>query len=235
MHFLGRKLAAYFRHPSRMRYKLIAIFGDLFSFDRREQVLSQAMAFVNHGRVVGEYLEFGVWKGGSLSAAYHLSRKHKDLSDMRFFGFDSFEGLPEIEGKDKSTGEFQKGEYMASEDTVRAALKKNGVDMARVELVKGWYDKSLTPALRQSKKIQKAAIAYIDCDLYESTVPVLEFLTPLLQDGTIIIFDDWFCFRGHPDRGEQLAFREWTTKHGIKASPYKQFGWTGLSWIIHQD
>ena len=35
-------------------------------------------------------------------------------------------------------------------------------------------------------------LALIDADLYVSTVPVLNFITDLLVDGGIIIFDDFF-------------------------------------------
>ena len=31
-------------------------------------------------------------------------------------------------------------------------------------------------------------------DLYNSTKLVLEFITDLVQDGTILIFDDWFAY-----------------------------------------
>ncbi len=56
-----------------------------------------------------------------------------------------------------------------------------------------------------------AHIVHVDCDLYVSTVPVLEFLAPLLGKGSVIIFDDWFSFYDEPDpwiHGEQRAFNE---------------------------
>lgn len=61
-------------------------------------------------------------------------------------------------------------------------------------------------------------------------MPALEFVTDLLVDGTILIFDDWFLFRGRSDRGEQRAFAEWKERHGIKA---KQFiPGTAMSFMI---
>ena len=45
------------------------------------------------GEHVGDYLEFGVFNGTSLSALYH-ARRASGVTDMRLFGFDSFEGLP---------------------------------------------------------------------------------------------------------------------------------------------
>ncbi|MCG2718374.1 MAG: methyltransferase, partial [Nanoarchaeota archaeon] len=74
------------------------------------------------------------------------------------------------------------------------------------------------------------------CDLYESTVLVLDFITEYIQDGTIIIFDDWFSFRGNPNRGEQKAFKEWLKKNpSIKTTEFYRFGWHGNSFITHRD
>ena len=39
----------------------------------------------------------------------------------------------------------------------------------------------------------------------------LRFVGPLLTDGTVIVFDDWYCYRGNPGLGEQKAFNEWKT------------------------
>ena len=60
---------------------------------------------------------------------------------------------------------------------------------------------------------RKAAVIYIDCDLYTSTVHVLDFIQDFLQRGTIIVFDDWNCFFGDPNKGERKAFREFLAKN----------------------
>jgi hypothetical protein len=31
--------------------------------------------------------------------------------------------------------------------------------------------------------------------------------------GTVIVFDDWYCFHGDPQRGEQLAWNEFRQRH----------------------
>ena len=78
----------------------------------------------------------------------------------------------------------------------------------RLTTVKGFYDASLTPQLQKRFLPRNASIIYVDCDLYASTVPVLSFIKPFLQVGTIIAFDDWNCFWADPNRGERLAWRE---------------------------
>jgi hypothetical protein len=50
-------------------------------------------------------------------------------------------------------------------------------------------------------------------------------MVPLLQDGTIIIFDDWYNFRGSPHLGEQRAMAEWSkTVNGFTFSEYQKEG-----------
>jgi hypothetical protein len=92
--------------------------------------------------------------------------------------------------------------------------------------VKGFYDASLTPELAQRLLPRKAAVIYVDCDLYLSTIPVLEFIVPFLQPGTVIVFDDWNCFLADPDKGERRAWREFRERH--PALRFEDFAQTGM-------
>lgn len=48
------------------------------------------------------------------------------------------------------------------------------------------------------------------------------------------MFDDWFCYKGDPEKGEQRATREWLEKNpNIKNLPYKQNSNVGTSFIVH--
>jgi hypothetical protein len=76
----------------------------------------------------------------------------------------------------------------------------------------------------------------IDCDLYESTVPVLEFITPLLQQGTILIFDDWFRFRGSRHHGERRACHGWLQRNpGVELEDWYQEGPQCKAFLVHTD
>jgi O-methyltransferase len=116
---------------------------------------------------------------------------------MRFIAFDSFEGFPELQGIDKDTRDFSRGQYAAGMDEVRQNLVRD-----RVVFVPGWFDQACTPATREKHNIRKAAVIWVDYDLYHSMKRVLNFVMPMLQDGTVIVFDDWYSFRGNPRRGE---------------------------------
>lgn len=220
-----------------IRYKLI--FSGIFNAHPDEEILKHAMEYAAHNKISGDYLEFGVWKGRSFSRAYniwkHLFFNRGELKSMRFYAFDSFEGLPKIKGED-SSGEFSTGQYLCTEDDFRKNIAAAGVDLKQVEIVKGWFDKVLNDDTKKKLPLKRAAIVFIDCDLYESAVSVLDFITDYITDGTVLIFDDWFCFKGSPERGEQKAFREWLAKNpNIKAVEYHKFNWRGNSFIINKS
>ncbi len=162
-----------------------------------------------HSGRTGDYLEFGTFQGQSLTAFYRAAQKF-GVPEMRFFGFDSFEGLPETptcppltEGASETA--FLAGNYACSQEELTTILEGNGVDMAKVTLVPGYYNESLSDDLSTELAIDVAGIINIDCDLYESSADALSFVTSLLRSGTILIFDDWLAYDGHPFRGEQRA------------------------------
>jgi O-methyltransferase len=98
--------------------------------------------------------------------------------------------------------------------------------------VKGWFQETLTLETKRKLGLKAVSIAYVDCDFYESAKVALNFLTDLLVDGSVIVFDDWWMYKGRPDRGEQRAFREWTSENAIRYSEF--FKTTAVSFIIHR-
>ena len=229
--FLKRKFLLNPLRRSRYYYGL----HDLFAKSDQEEIIDYAMHFAAAHQLEGDYLEFGVFEGDGFIKAFHLSKRYAHINKMRFYAFDSFRGLPEITGVDANGYQmFTKGQLDCSLERFKKIISKNGVDLQRVTIIPGYYKEILNNETKKNLPLKKAAIVYIDCDLYESTIPVLDFVTDYIQDGTIIIFDDWFLFKGHPDRGEQRAFREWLDKNKhIRVSEYNKFGWYGNSFIVH--
>jgi len=197
-------------------------------------MLRHAMNFVKGAQMEGDYLEFGVSIGTTMSAAYRFATLFR-LDAMTFYAFDSFQGLPEISGVDANGPcEYHEGQYACGLEQFKKNLSRNGVDLRRLEFVEGWYDKTLNEQTRKRLRIKKAAVIWVDCDLYESTVPVLDFVTDYVQTGTIICFDDFYCFRGNPNRGESLAFKEWLARNkNITAVEYRKFEAAGNSYILN--
>lgn len=123
----------------------------------------------------GLCLEFGVYKGGSITACA------KRFPDRTFYGFDSFEGFP-ADGRTDWQQDFSVEKL--------PAVPKN------VKLIKGWFTETLPPFLKQ----QPGDIAFIniDCDIYSSTKDVFTILHEhdRLKPGMIISFDELINYRG---------------------------------------
>ena len=206
-------------------------------FTEKERILNDAIAFTQFNKMKGDYLEFGTFEGNAFLMAHHLAQSYR-LKDMHFYAFDSFEGLPEVKGidvVDEADPYYKKGEFRCSLDRFRKILRRHNVDMSRTHIVPGFFEQSLTEETKASLPLREVAVALIDCDLYESTRVVLEFLTDYLVNGSVLIFDDWFNYRGDHRLGEHRAFLEWLEAHPkLKASQYRPYAWHGNSFIIYR-
>lgn len=197
----------------------------------RMRLLDTIMGFVKDCKVEGCYMEFGSADGDSLGDSFAAARR-RGLA-MDFYVFDSFQGLPKPTGLDGDGSTYQEGQFACGLEQFKRNVRRLGVDLNRVTLCPGWYSQTLTPELKRKLPVRKAAVVLIDCDLYESTVPVLEFITDYIQDGTVLIFDDWFSYQGRTDRGEARAFTEWLRRNSaIKAKEYHRTGRTIMSFVM---
>lgn len=202
--------------------------------NRRWAAVEEMGDYLVGAEVPGDYCEFGVYKGDTFQYAARLLAPA--LPQMRYFAFDSFEGLPAPAGIDNVDGyssNFYEGQFAVSLENVRRHVAASGADMGRIDFVEGWFDKTLTPETAAKLRLEKVAAAWIDCDFYESTVPVLDFLTPRLSVGSILLFDDWRVFRNLPEFGQQRATREWIERNpGLALRELFSFGHHGLAWTV---
>jgi O-methyltransferase len=181
----------------------------------------------------GDYYEFGLWQGYTFWFAQKVSNELGNTR-MRYWGFDSFEGLPEAEGIQEPRRGFSKGDYAASLQEVTENLTRSGVDWSKTKLIEGFYAHSLRPELKQFLGLKPIAAALIDCDIYVSTVPVLNFISDLLREGSVLLFDDWNCFGASNNHGQRKAFSEFLQANPQwEAEKYAIFGWHGQAFIMH--
>lgn len=157
--------------------------------------------------VAGDLLEFGVSRGNSLSQIARFAQAAKFPGNI--YGFDSFEGLPELTEGDRE-GMWHKGQFAA--DYEEALRLINPSSDPKIKLVKGWFNDTLSSDAI-SNGISKVAFARIDCDLYQSAVECLAFIEPRLVSGALINFDDWTDDIG---LGETRAFFEFAQRNAGK-------------------
>lgn len=180
----------------------------------------------------GDYYEFGIFKGYAFWHAQNTANRI-GLLNTRFFGFDSFEGLPEVTEEKKK--DFYKGQYACSYDSVVKNLDAQGVDWKRTTLVKGFFDQSLTLKIRAKHKMGKIAVGLIDCDIYHSTRDVLKFIEPMILDKTILMFDDWNCYNKDNSKGQRRALAEFLKKNKQwQPKEYFSYGNWGQVFVMHK-
>jgi O-methyltransferase len=198
----------------------------------QDSIIYKAATLVAFDKIEGDYLEFGVFTGGSFIHAYKAMKKTfdnatthdewntiEDCNDRkalwnqaRFFAFDSFKGLPKLEGIDTLSKDFTQEKYRSSLEQFNMNLQQASIPSHKIVAIPGWFEETLNKTTIKEYKIANAAIINIDCDLYQSTKVVLNFISPIMVDGSILIFDDWFSFKGNPLLGEQRAFYEWAER-----------------------
>lgn len=202
--------------------------------NRRWEAVEEMGDYLVGAQVPGDYCEFGVYKGETFQYVARLLEPA--LPHMRYFAFDSFEGLPSPRGIDCVDGyssNFTEGQFAVSLENVRRYVMEAGADMTKVDFIKGWFDATLNDEVAGRLKLEKVAAAWIDCDLYESTVPVLDFLAKRMSVGTILLFDDWRVFRNLPEYGQQRACREWLERNPqITLRELFSFGHHGLAFSV---
>ncbi|MCP3959947.1 MAG: hypothetical protein GY719_19045 [bacterium] len=176
---------------------------------------------------VGDYLEFGVYQGNSMMAMQEAVRR-VGIDRVRFFGFDSFEGLPSEAEWD---GPWSEGEFRSDIEFTRKRLTEGGVDWDRTELVKGFFSDTLTLELRQQHSLEKASLIMVDADLYTSSRDALVFCEPLIKDTSVIFFDDWNST--DEEGGEKRAMRELLEAHpDLEAEEIGTYSPNALSFLV---
>jgi hypothetical protein len=139
------------------------------------------------------WCEFGVAEGETLE--WFAARKPRG---NRLFGFDSFEGIPEPWLV-----------YPAGHWRTRV-YRSNRPD---VVVVPGRFEASLTRDVLDA--IGPIGLLHVDCDLYASTRTVLERVAPLLREGTVIVFDEFYHYAGW-EQHESKAFFEVASREGFQ-------------------
>ncbi|MFN8391621.1 MAG: TylF/MycF/NovP-related O-methyltransferase [Bdellovibrionota bacterium] len=194
----------------------------------------QAFDSLYANEIVGDYMEFGCHRARTFRMAVSEARR-QNMHFMKFHAFDSFEGLPVIENEDEvSVSDYTPGALATSEEEFRRLVTSLGVYTDKIHTYKGFYQKSLTSQLQSElfERGVRASMICVDCDLYESAVPVFKFIEPFLQPGTLIYIDDYHVgYKGSPFAGVGKAFKELQERSEFTFAQFLPIGGFGMSFI----
>jgi O-methyltransferase len=176
-----------------------------FPTGNKEQLYDFAAQVIGDAPIT--YLEFGVHRGWSMS---RIAGRFP-CPNARFFGFDSFEGLPEGWTR-HNTGHLNAGHFTTHG---RSPAFQDG----RITYVKGWFQNTV-PHFLSSNKVGGPVLVHFDADLYSSTLFLLSTLwhsvpdyfflfDEFLPDEVIALFD---FARAYPVHLEFLAATETKNK-----------------------
>ncbi|MAW53297.1 MAG: dTDP-6-deoxy-L-hexose 3-O-methyltransferase [Geminicoccus sp.] len=144
----------------------------------------------------GVILELGVQHGqGLMSFAHIISNLEPNHVARRIYGFDTFEGFPDVDPVDRAAGarNVKAGKLRGDLDRLRASITAHDEDrflgqVPRVELVVGDVEQTL-PTFIEANPQLLIAMVYVDLCLYRPTRTALEHLWPLMPKGSVLAFD----------------------------------------------
>jgi len=128
------------------------------------------------------FYEYGVWRG---EAFQYLIKTFK-----KGYGFDTFEGIPE-DWHDTKSGSYSSGGNIPQ--------IKGG------EFIVGKFEDTLPGFFAEPRPM--ASVINFDADLYSSTICALNFSKPVIDQHTILIFDE-FIMNKNWEKDEYKALNE---------------------------
>ena len=177
----------------------------------RIHALINAVRYLVSNQITGDFVECGVWKGGSVMAMA-LTLLELGRSDRRLFLFDTFSGMTppgadDVDYLGQNAREIlDTVRCIASQEEVEIALSRTGYARSQINFVKGRVEETIPLQAPDS-----VALLRLDTDWYESTRHELEHLFPRLARGGVIIIDDY----GHW-RGARRAVDEYLHEHNVR-------------------
>ena len=149
----------------------------------------------------GYSLEFGVYKGRTLNCLSYAYPNEK------FWGFDSFEGLPEDWQLSLDDSSITPAKWFALEKLPDVANT--------VKLEVGSFEKTIPAWLELCAG--PVSFIHIDCDLYSSTKTILTQLNDRIVKGSTLVFDELINTPTNEyenwREGEWKALSEWCDQY----------------------
>lgn len=172
--------------------------------------LYKAVQYVSQNKLEGDFVECGVWRGGSAMVMAKTLALNKDL-DRKFFLYDTYEGMTKPSEKDVSfqghSGDvdWEKNQKSTHNDwcyapyeEVKKNMESTGYPSDRISLIKGKVEDTIPATVPD-----KISLLRLDTDWYESTMHELVHLYPRLVKNGILIIDDYGHWKGAREAVDQ--------------------------------
>jgi len=166
--------------------------------------LINVVKYLSDNKIEGDFVECGVWRGGSMMAAMLTLAQLGDTS-RHFYLYDTYEGMTPPTDKDITHGGTRAADLLAASekkegptywciaslDDVKKNVFSTGYPKDKIHFIKGRVEDTLP-----SQSSKQIALLRLDTDWYESTYHELLHLYPLLIQGGALILDDYGYWQG---------------------------------------
>jgi O-methyltransferase len=185
--------------------------------------------------VEGDYLEFGVFTGSSfchsIRCCKNLAKLNPKTLNTTFYGFDSFAGFGTL-SEDEKHPFYTDENFANSLPAVKRRAHRAAGDI-KFQLIPGFFSDSLRAGASQLG-IEKSRIIFIDSDTYSSASEALTFCIPTVQEGSFIILDDFYSYRGSEQKGVKRAFTEFVAQSNIQVRQVFTYGMGGVVYVVSE-
>ena len=189
-----------------------------FTLTSPERIVSliNAVKYIIKNKIPGDFVECGVWKGGSMMVVA-ITLIELGVSDRNLYLYDTYEGMSTPTDEDISynnvtaeallsqvekSNEFNIWCYSTLEE-VQNNLNTLKYDQSKIHYVKGKVEDTIPGNMPG-----EIALLRLDTDWYESTYHELVYLYPLVVKRGILIIDDYGHWKGSRKATDQFFYEK---------------------------
>ena len=187
--------------------------------------LIKALKHINHKKILGDYVECGVWKGGNIILFKKIIELTND-SNRKIFAYDTFEGMTEPDKNDFDISKNLNAKILMNKDKekktniwgvcsledVKSNIQANVKNVDDIKFIKGPVEKTLDI---QENLPEKISLLRLDTDWYSSTKKELEILYKKVSPGGVIIIDDYGHWGGSKKAVDEFFLDKYVWMHYI--------------------
>lgn len=205
---LGIEVLRYRKYPQDFNERHIWIWEAVKSYTMtnptRVGVLIDAVRYLVANKIEGDFVECGVWKGGS-AMAMALALQEGGAENRELYLYDTFSGMTAPSAHDVfhngKTAITMFSETKTSDDTsnwcfspleeVQRNVLRTGYPKEKLHFIQGKVEETIPQTIPK-----KIALLRLDTDWYTSTKHEMTHLFPLLAKNGVLIIDDYGCWEG---------------------------------------
>ena len=173
--------------------------------------LYNSLEYIRLNNINGDVVECGVWKGGNIIGVMEYLHHYK--IDKKIWLFDTFEGMTDPEENDIDLNNNHASNMLhipivlaySPIDEVKENLSRSNFNKENLIFVIGDVSETL---INKNNIPEKISLLRLDTDWYKSTKDELNYLYPKLENGGVLIVDDYGHWKGSKQAVDEYFYNK---------------------------